>query len=67
MKSSTPKRKLKKVKETEGEPFKSIKKLIEFKYVYAENAQRIAFAHAMSCHFVKIRMEGSSYIVEIYS
>ena len=61
-----PKSKVKK-KGKEEEQSKTIKKIAEFTYAYPENAQRIAFAHALSCHFVKIKFINSAYVVEIYA
>jgi hypothetical protein len=63
-KKAKPVEKMEEVKREEEKV--SLVKIAEFRYGYEENAKRVAFAHAMSFHYVKIRQENSAFIVEIY-
>lgn len=53
-------------KEKLSEPHLVLKKEAEFGFTYYENVQNIAMAFAQAGRYVKIRREGTSYLLELY-
>jgi len=44
-----------------------IKEKVRFSFGYIDNAKNVAMSLALSGYYVKLRQEGNSYILEVYT